>query len=75
MSNNEELYVKGFNNGYILAKYAPGIYSTLETGIQPKTDYLEGFISGGKEYGIEKNSPQKNLDKGKYKNRDIERDR
>lgn len=69
--NNEKLYAKGFNNGYILAKHTPDIYSVIEKGIKPQTDYLEGFISGGKEYEIEKNAPSKQRDR----DRNIEHDR
>lgn len=75
MEQYEELYAKGFNNGYLIAKHEPQLYITLEKGFEGKNDYLEGFVSGGKEYEIEKNSPQKHQHKGKNKSRDIDYDR
>lgn len=79
MDNNDERYLKGFNSGYILAKHTPEIYAVIENGIEPKSDYLEGFVSGGKQYEMEKHSPTKHhnkeISKDKIKDRDIEHDR
>lgn len=53
MQTQEQLYVRGFNHGYILAKYLPELVTKLIKTVAPITDYTEGFFSGKEEYEIE----------------------
>lgn len=74
MENQEQEYTKGFNSGYLIAKHEPELYTELGKSIEAKTDYLEGFVSGGKEYEHQK-TMTKHIDKEKGKGLDIEIDR
>jgi len=72
-------YLKGFNEGYIIAKYSPNLSKKLET-IDYKDDRLQGIKDGFAQYSFEKNkdkqpnwlnrdfsgnrSPERNADKG-----------
>lgn len=58
MSDQERLYVKGFNNGYILTKHRPKLAAQLLQSITPSNDYLSGFISGKEEYEFEYSQKQ-----------------
>ncbi|MEP7168175.1 MAG: hypothetical protein ABI855_02270 [Bacteroidota bacterium] len=52
---NEQLFIRGFNNGYILAKYEPQFTTGLLNGIEKNSlPFMQGFISGAKEVKIEK---------------------
>lgn len=53
MSNQNDLYIKGFNNGYLLSKHEPDLTGKLTQTLQPTGEYLEGFFSGKEEYEIE----------------------
>lgn len=45
-----ELYLKGFNDGYLLAKVNPELLTQLIQGNQSKTsEYFKGLVSGKKE--------------------------
>ena len=68
MEDQEKQFVEGFNNGYLIAKHEPYLYTTLKTGFESKNEYLDGFLTGGKEYEHEKQPPNKSHD------RDIEID-
>ena len=76
MEGQEKQYSKGFNSGYLIAKHEPELYSTVTKGLDSKNEYIDGLVSGGKEYEHEKNIPEKTHSKGpKERNRDIEHDR
>jgi len=78
MEHEEQKFIEGFNHGYIIAKHEPELYSKIEKGLDSKDEYVDGFVSGGKEYELEKHSPQKSHDKddrSKDRDIDIERDR
>ena len=40
---NKELFTKGFNFGYITARYSPDILKTILNGIKENNDYKEGM--------------------------------
>lgn len=45
-----EAYVKGFNDGYLLAKESPDLLNTLLQGNQSKSsEYFKGLVSGKRE--------------------------
>jgi hypothetical protein len=56
----EQFYTKGFNHGYIMAKYLPNLLVKVLNGLSPTSDYLSGFFSGKEEYELEYS--QKQLD-------------
>jgi hypothetical protein len=60
MNQEEQQFIKGFNNGYILQKYEPDLLSQLIHTLLPSNWYLEGFFAGKEEYELEQS--QKELD-------------
>lgn len=52
MAYDEEKYIKGFNEGYILAKHAPELSEKL-TEIKGENPRLEGLLDGIEQYGLE----------------------
>lgn len=46
-------YMQGFNSGYFLAKFEPGLLSKLLNQLTPVGDYLEGFFSGKEQFELE----------------------
>lgn len=67
--SDEQLFIRGFNNGYILAKYETELVEGL-TRIHDKDDFLLGLKSGRGEYLLEKAK-----DKLKSKRHDINRNK
>jgi hypothetical protein len=49
METNEELYIKGFNHGYLMAKHEPEALKQLLKAT-PENEYLQGMQGGQKEY-------------------------
>ncbi len=47
-------YQKGFNHGYILAKYEPKLAKQVIKPENNHSDYLKGLISGKAEFKMEK---------------------
>lgn len=47
------IFTKGFNHGYLLARYEPGLLASVVKNVSPGGDYLEGFFSGKEEYELE----------------------
>ena len=43
------LYKKGFNAGHLIAEYEPELYGNLKPSLSPSSEFLVGFIEGGKE--------------------------
>lgn len=74
MEQSEELYKKGFNNGYLLAKHEPELINKLMKESNPGNEYFDGLRLGKKEYEREKmmaqlkeqqNSKGKNIEREK----------
>ncbi|MFN0188615.1 MAG: hypothetical protein ACKVQV_07930 [Bacteroidia bacterium] len=55
---NEKHYISGFNCGYVLGQYEPKLITTLLKDITPITSFIEGALSGLKEYEFEKQQIQ-----------------
>ncbi|HUZ59426.1 MAG TPA: hypothetical protein VMU83_11650 [Hanamia sp.] len=77
--NKEIKFIKGFNHGYTLAKYEPGLLSKIVKDINSKNDYVQGIVSGKEEFELEKS--RTHLDdltrlrtKSKDQDRDLERE-
>ena len=49
---HEQQYIKGFNQGYFLSKHQPEL--DLQRSVKGDTDFIKGFIAGGKEFEMEK---------------------
>lgn len=54
MERSEQLFIKGFNNGYILAKHEPQMLDTLLKEILPNSSYIDGMKWGQLEYQQER---------------------
>lgn len=52
MAFDEETYIKGYNEGYLLAKHAPELSSKLEH-IKGQASRLEGLLAGIEQYSLE----------------------
>lgn len=75
MEEQDKLYTKGFNNGYLLAKHEPEIAAKLTASPNEQNHYFRGLIFGKQEYekevrewakGFSKNAPAKDdWEKGK----------
>ena len=50
MENN---FTKGFNHGYLLAKYLPDLFAKLEPSINTSNAYFQGIFCGSLEWGKE----------------------
>ncbi|AEV99720.1 hypothetical protein A4D02_26460 [Niastella koreensis] len=42
-------YLKGFNNGYLLAEHEPGLIQQLEKSLDKSSDYAHGLKMGKKQ--------------------------
>ena len=72
--NNEKQFIRGFNHGYDLARYAPGLLSILIGSLKPTNEYFKGFFSGKDEYEMEKSKSQLD-DLGQIRSRSKDRER
>ena len=75
MEYSEQQFIKGFNGGYLLAQHEPLLLSQITKTLEPRNDYLLGFISGKKEYENENQKIQlEDLSKLRDKGLDMERE-
>lgn len=53
-------YLRGFNDGYIIAEHMPEVVKAL-ADVKEKTPHVEGFLDGAKQYSldVELNKEQK----------------
>lgn len=79
MDKQEQQFIRGFNHGYLLARYLPDLMAKIVKGINSTSDYFHGFFSGEKEWELENSRIQ--LDdlkhirtESKSRERNIERD-
>lgn len=54
MERLEKLFIKGFNNGYMLAKHEPQMLDNLLREIRPNSSYIDGMKGGQLEYQQER---------------------
>jgi hypothetical protein len=54
MENHDNLFIRGFNNGYLLAKREPELAIKMIKSTTPNNEYLKGFTSGKQEFEMEK---------------------
>lgn len=50
---NEQQYIKGFNQGYIVTKYNPSLMNSISATLSPSNSYLEGMVEGKQEMEFE----------------------
>jgi len=50
---DEQQYIKGFNNGYLLAKHEPALAAQLAATPNPQNAYYEGLAGGKDQYDRE----------------------
>ena len=51
---NEQLFIQGFNSGYLLAKYEPQLAEKVFMIEGVTNDYFNGLLSGRSQYLVEK---------------------
>lgn len=53
--DTEQKIQEGFNDGYLLAKHKPDVFSTLQKGIVKGNEdpYVEGLFKGAEQAGLE----------------------
>lgn len=75
MTNQQEKeYAKHFNNGYMLAKHEPKLFSQIMKENE-KTPGLQAMKEGGREVEREKGREQfKQMDAQKDKNKDLDKE-
>jgi hypothetical protein len=50
----EQTYVKGFNNGFKLAKFQPELFARIKDSLNPDKEYDRGLIEGSQQWEREK---------------------
>lgn len=55
MEYNENLFIKGFNDGYILAKFDFDLVHSILMSIKSMNSYFSGMTNGLIEYEIQQN--------------------
>jgi hypothetical protein len=79
MDAQEELYIKAFNNGYLLAKHEPELAAKLTAQKNGNSEYFKALVSGKKEFEKEAEIQQwlNNFSKGKpaRDDRDLNKER
>jgi hypothetical protein len=74
MDHQEEQFTRGFNSGYLLAKYLPELKSKISKGLNDESSYIKGFLLGAKECEVQKMNELKRVrTQSKGKQRGIER--
>ena len=60
----EQQYIKGFNNGYLLSKHEPDLAAQLTANPNDHSEYFKGLVSGKQEYEKEVREWSKSFSKG-----------
>ena len=72
MMKNDDQILEGFNDGYIIQKYEPELAQALManlTGVD--IPYIQGFLSGAKEFILEKELEKNDIFPGMDEDYDI----
>ena len=60
----DALYLKGFNNGYLLAKHEPELAAKLMVQPNDQNVYFKALVAGKNEYEAESKAWAKSFSKG-----------
>jgi hypothetical protein len=71
----EQLIERGFNHGYLLAKFEPELAAKLAAQTNEQSPYFKGLVSGKNEYDAEVNAWAKSFTRGKSGKDALEKDR
>ncbi len=78
MEQHNETYIKGFNDGYKLARYNPELFDKLKEGLSQDSEYNEGVIAGAEQWVKEKEKQRLaelgDLDQGQQRGQELERE-
>ena len=58
MDTQEQQYIKGFNNAYLLAEHEPSLLKSISKTLTPQNEYLDGFISGKLQHELDQTRSQ-----------------
>ncbi len=73
MELNEQQFVKGFNDGYVLASHEPKLLNAILHNTNPTNSYISGLSSGQKEFELETNIKDiSKLRQSRNQDRDLE---
>jgi hypothetical protein len=61
----DKLYIRGFNSGYMVAKYEPDLAAKIVTYKNEHSHYFTGFVLGKEEFEREAREWAKSFAKGK----------
>lgn len=77
MKTPEELIQKGFNDGYLLAKFQPELAAKLAQQKNEQSPYFNGLVSGKAEYEAEVNAWAKSFHRGtpEREGKDLDKER
>lgn len=77
MEEQEQLYTKGFNDGYLLARHEPDLAAQLTASPNDHNAYFNGLVGGKQEYDKEMREWAKGFSKGgpAKGDRDVHRER
>lgn len=73
----DQKYIKGFNNGYVLAKHEPDLMAQLTANPNEHSEYFKGLLAGKDEYDKEMREWAKSFSKNhpEKDDRDIHKER
>lgn len=72
---SEIQFIKGFNAGYLMAKYEPHLLRGMLEKISPINSYVDGMNYGEKEYELERSYDRLNELEGLKEMQSKEKDR
>ena len=58
MESQDALFIKGFNNGYILEQHQPALLTEVLRGLSSTTDFITGLQSGQNLYQQERSNQE-----------------
>jgi hypothetical protein len=75
MEEQDKLYIQGFNNGYLLATYAPELAAKITARSNDNSEYFQGLVYGKKEHEREWAKSFSKGNPAKDNNRDLGKER
>jgi hypothetical protein len=76
MEQDNQTYLKGFNEGYKLAKFSPDLFEKIKDSLSQESEYDKGILGGAAQWQQEKEQQRlkelNELDRGQ--GQELERD-